>query len=75
MLHARIIACSYSGGLAFDFSRKSRDVFRSEKYRKCFPEVELELEQAMHFTNTGHGERYCAGIGGAITGKHAHVII
>jgi predicted phage terminase large subunit-like protein len=75
MLQARIIACSYSGGLAFDFSRKSRDVFRSEKYQKCFPEVKLALEQAMHFTNTGRGERYCAGIGGAITGKHAHCII
>jgi phage terminase large subunit-like protein len=72
MSGSRIIACSYSGGLAADFSRKNLDIIRSDKYQKCFPNIKLGLEQAVHFTNSEHGERYCAGIGGAITGKHAH---
>jgi predicted phage terminase large subunit-like protein len=72
MPSARIIACSYSGGLAEDFSRKNLNVIQSELFQRCFPEIVLGLRQSTHFTNTKSGERYCAGIGGAITGKHAH---
>jgi predicted phage terminase large subunit-like protein len=74
MPNARIICCSYAAALAYDFSRKNREVIRSEKYQKCFPEVRLNLEQAMHFVNTKHGERYSAGVGGRVTGKHAHCL-
>ncbi|MDR2407909.1 MAG: hypothetical protein LBE13_07345, partial [Bacteroidales bacterium] len=72
MPSSRVIACSYSGGLAEDFSRKNLQVLQSALFRNCFPEIKLGLERSTHFTNTKGGERYCAGIGGVITGKHAH---
>jgi predicted phage terminase large subunit-like protein len=75
MPNARLICCSYSATLAGDFSRKNREVIRSEKYQKCFPEIKLKMEKADHFDNTSHGERYSAGVGGSVTGKHTNCIV
>jgi len=75
MPNAQIIACSHTMALAHGFSRKSREVVKSDLYMKCFPEVQIVLDQATHFTNTQGGERYAVGVGGTVTGKHAHVIL
>jgi predicted phage terminase large subunit-like protein len=75
MPNAQIIACSYTMALAHGFSRKSREVAKSDLYLKCFPEVQIVLDQATHFTNTRGGERYAVGVGGTVTGKHAHVLL
>ena len=75
MPNAQIIACSHTMALAHGFSRKSREVVKSDLYMKCFPEIQIALDQATHFMNTRGGERYAVGVGGTVTGKHAHVIV
>lgn len=77
MSSLRMITASYAYSLATDLSRKSRDLIKSELYRKCFPEVQIRDDQDAkgHFVNTCGGERYAIGTGGAVTGKHAHIIV
>lgn len=77
MRTARIITASYSYDIAVASSLKSRDLIESEKYRALFPEVQLREDQNAknHYMTKMGGERYAFGIGGAVTGKHAHFII
>jgi predicted phage terminase large subunit-like protein len=76
MPSARFIGGSYSFPLAMDLSRKNRDVVLSEKYRACFPEIELREDQnAKHyFANSKGGYRYAVGVNGSVMGMHAHFI-
>lgn len=71
---ARFICGSYSYPLAVDLSAKARDVVRSDRYRRLFPEVELRPDQDAkgNFGNTAGGYRYAVGVNGSVTGKHAH---
>lgn len=77
MLTARCLCGSYSYPLALDLSRKCRRVVMSSKYKKCFPEVELEDDQNTkgHFSTTKGGARYAFGVTGSVTGMHGHFII
>lgn len=77
MPSCRSLCGSYAYPLAMDLSRKSRDVVKSDKYRKCFPEITLKDDQDSkgNFVNTEGGERYAFGVGGSVTGKHGHFII
>ncbi len=76
MPSARFISGSYSERLALDLSRKSRDVIKSEKYQSLFPEIKLRSDQDTkgYFVNTRGGFRYATGVGGSVTGHHAHFI-
>lgn len=69
------IGASYSAQLSVDLSRKSRNIVKSDKYKKCFPEIQLQWDQdaKSHFVNTQRGERIAVGTGG-VTGRHGHVI-
>ncbi|MCY4781696.1 hypothetical protein ORI89_18745 [Sphingobacterium sp. UT-1RO-CII-1] len=73
----RIVTGSYSASLATDHAIKSRDIIKSEKYRRLFPEVEIKRDQdnKTHYKNTSNGERYATSVGGTITGIHAHIIL
>ncbi|WP_343321403.1 hypothetical protein [Sphingobacterium multivorum] len=73
----RIITGSYSASLATDHAVKSRDIIKSEKYRRLFPEVQIKKDQdnKTQYKNTKNGERYATSVGGTITGIHAHLII
>lgn len=73
----RILTASYSSSLSTDHAVKSRDIIRSERYRKYFPEIELKKDQdnKTHYKNTKGGERYATSVGGTVTGFHAHIII
>jgi len=77
MPSARIIGGSYSSELSMDLSRKNRDMVRSEKYQKMFPNIELRMDQDVksYFANTSGGSRYATSTGGAVTGFHAHLIV
>jgi predicted phage terminase large subunit-like protein len=74
---ARFICASYSYPLAMDLSRKSRDIVTSDKFRTCFPDIELRSDQNTkgYFANTAGGYRYAVGTGGSVLGFHAHFII
>jgi len=72
-----IITASYSSDLALDFGGKTRTLIDSEEYKLIFPEVSLkkdEKSKAKWMTNKG-GSYISVGIGGAITGRGANVLI
>lgn len=60
-----------------DLSRQSRDCVMSDKYKELFPEITLREDQNTKgfFMNTRGGWRYATGVGGTVTGMHAHFII
>ena len=72
----RYIGGSYTFPLALELSRKSRDIVMSEKYQRCFPDIQLKSDQNTKslWANTKGGMRYACTVGGSVTGMHAHVI-
>lgn len=73
----RVITNSYSGVLSIEHATKSKDIIRSDKYQKLFPEVVIRRDKSgkQHYENTDGGFRYATSTGATITGFHAHVII
>lgn len=73
----RIITNSYSSDLSIEHSTKSRDILTSEKFQTLFPKIQLRRDKSgkESYENTATGARYTTSTGGAITGKHAHIII
>lgn len=74
---ARVLSGSYSHTLAVDLSRKSRDLIKSDRFKACFSDIEINESQDAKgfFVNKHGGERYAFGVGGTVTGKHGHFII
>lgn len=72
----RFLGTSYSGLLAKNLGRLTRDLVTSEKYRRLFPEIVIkdDLDAKGNFGNTLGGIRYSVGTGGTVTGFHFHVI-
>lgn len=77
MPHARFICASYAYTISLKDAMKMRDVVESETYRACFPGLELREDQNTkgYFVNRSKGERFSTGVGGAVTGNHAHFIL
>lgn len=80
----RVILTSYGGNLAMGFSRRARNTIRSDRYRAVFgdrsgnPVVTLsdDSRSVENWDLEGHaGGASAAGVGGAITGKGAHLFI
>jgi hypothetical protein len=72
-----IITVSYSAELSLDFGSKTRSLVASEMYQQVFPGVTLkEDEKAKAKWRTNKGGSYTSvGVGGAITGRGANVLI
>lgn len=72
-----VITCSYSASLAMEFSRKVRGMLREEAFKVLFPECKLDEENqnAEGWRTSRRGGFLPAGVGGAITGKGAHILI
>lgn len=73
----RSLTSSYSASLSTDHSIKSRDIIRSDKFRRYFPDINLKKDQdgKTHYKNTEGGERFATSVTGSITGFHAHLLI
>ncbi|PIF44312.1 putative phage terminase large subunit-like protein [Chryseobacterium sp. 52] len=73
----RIITNSYASDLATELAVKSRDIIVSEKFKRVFHKIRLRSDKSakQNYENTKGGTRNTTSTGGAITGKHAHVII
>lgn len=73
----RSLTASYAATLSTDHAVKSRDIIRSDKFKRYFPEVELKHDQdgKTHYKNTKGGERLATSVTGTITGFHAHLLI
>ena len=73
----KVIQTSHTAELATDFGRKVRNLVDSETYKNIFPNVSLQSDsKAAGRWNTSHGGTYFAiGVGGAVTGKGADLLI
>jgi hypothetical protein len=83
-----IIESSYSAELAQDFGAKTREKVDSEEYKAIFPNIRLKEDQkakakwgieklndvTSNWKSTG-GSYTAVGVGGAITGRGAHVLL
>jgi predicted phage terminase large subunit-like protein len=75
--HKKIIQTSHTAELAVGFGRKVRNLVDTESYHKIFPDLVLQSDsKAAGRWNTSKGGDYFAiGVGGAVTGKGADVLI
>ena len=73
----RVLTASYSSSLSTDLSVKSRDIIRSDLFKKYFPEIEIKIDQdgKTYYKNTIGGDRYATSTTGSVTGFHAHLIV
>jgi len=73
----KVIQTSHTAELAVGFGRKVRNLVDTEVYHKIFPDLVLQADsKAAGRWNTSKGGDYFAiGVGGAVTGKGADLLI
>jgi len=72
----KIIQATHTAELAIRFGRKAKNLIDSEDYRKIFDTTLSEDSQAAGRWETSQGgEYFAAGVGGAITGRGADLLI
>ena len=73
----KVIQTSHTAELAVGFGRKVRNLVDSDVYKEIFPDLNLQADsKAAGRWNTSKGGDYFAiGVGGAVTGKGADVLI
>ena len=73
----KIIQTAHTAELAVGFGRKVRNLVNSQDYKDVFPNVSLQSDsKAAGRWNTNQGGDYFAiGVGGAVTGKGADLLI
>jgi hypothetical protein len=75
--HKKVIQTSHTAELAVGFGRKVRNLVDSDVYTNIFPHLSLQVDsKAAGRWNTSKGGDYFAiGVGGAVTGKGADLLI
>jgi predicted phage terminase large subunit-like protein len=75
--HKKVIQTSHTAELAVGFGRKVRNLVDTEVYHEIFPNLSLSTDsKAAGRWNTSKGGDYFAiGVGGAVTGKGADILI
>ena len=73
----KIIQTTHTAELAVRFGRKVRNLMEMQEYREVFPDVDLRVDSkaAGRWETSQGGEYYAAGVGGAITGRGADLLI
>jgi predicted phage terminase large subunit-like protein len=73
----KIIQTTHTAELAVRFGRKVRNLMEMQEYREIFPDVDLRADSkaAGRWETSQGGEYYAAGVGGAITGRGADLLI
>jgi len=73
----KLIQCTHTAELAVRFGRRVRNIIDSSEYKHIFPDLKLEADNksAGRWTTNQQGESYYAGVGGAITGRGADLLI
>ena len=73
----KIIQCTHTAELAVRFGRKVRNLIDSDDYKQIFPNLRLQADNksAGRWTTNQEGESFYAGVGGAITGRGADLLI
>ena len=75
--HKKVIQTSHTAELSVGFGRKVRNLVDTEVYHEIFPDLVLSTDsKAAGRWNTSKGGDYFAiGVGGAVTGKGADILI
>ena len=73
----KIIQATHTGELAVRFGRKVRDLMSADAYRELFPDVFLKADSkaAGRWDTSDGGEYFAVGVGGAMTGRGADLLI
>jgi predicted phage terminase large subunit-like protein len=73
----KIIQTSHTAELAVGFGRKVRNLVDADHYKDIFPEVSLQSDSkaAGRWATNFSGEYFAIGVGGAVTGKGADLLI
>ena len=73
----KVIQTAHTAELAVGFGRKVRNLFENQDFKDIFPDIDLSTDsKAAGRWNTSKGGDYFAiGVGGAVTGKGADVLI
>ena len=74
---SKLIQTTHTGELAIRFGRKAKNLIESEEYASVFPDVRLAADSkaAGRWESNHKGEYFAAGVGGAITGRGADLLI
>jgi len=75
--HKKIIQTSHTAELAVGFGRKVRNLVDTEVYQGIFPELTLQSDSkaAGRWNTSKAGDYFAIGVGGAVTGKGADLLI
>jgi len=75
--HKKVIQTSHTAELAVGFGRKVRNLVDSEVYADIFPGVSLQSDSkaAGRWNTNARGDYFAIGVGGAVTGKGADILI
>lgn len=73
----KIIQTAHTGELSVGFGRKVRNLVDSEDYKEVFPKLQLRADSkaAGRWSSNQGGEYFAIGVGGAVTGKGADLLI
>ena len=73
----KVIQTAHTAELAVGFGRKVRNLVGSADYQKIFPEVSLSTDSkaAGRWNTNRDGDYFAIGVGGAVTGKGADILI
>lgn len=74
---AKVIVASHTADLAIVLARKVRNLMQSADYQAIFPEVRIaaDAKAAGQWNTNRGGEYYATGVGGALAGRGADLII
>lgn len=73
----KVIVASHTADLAVVMARKVRNLIQSPEYARIFPGTKIasDAKAAAQWNTTQGGEYFAIGVGGALAGRGAHLII
>jgi predicted phage terminase large subunit-like protein len=73
----KVMLVSHTADLAVDFGRKVRNLINTEQYREIFPDTKLaaDSKSAGRWSTSAGGEFYATGVGSALAGRGAHLLV
>lgn len=73
----QVISATYGQDLSDDFGRKVRDQLISDEFKAVFPDCEIDKRTtaASRLTTLQQGIYVSVGVGGALTGRGAHLLL
>lgn len=73
----KVIVASHTVDLAVVMSRKVRNLMQSAEYQRVFPKTRIaaDAKAAGQWNTTAGGEYFAVGVGGALAGRGAHLIV